>query len=215
VIRINLLPVREVALEAGRRQETRLMALGAVLVVALLLAAETTSRLRLTPVRAEHDALVAELKSLDAKASELGELEQKRAELDERLKTIELLEQKKSGPVHVLADLSDAAPNQVWLVEFTENRGAATITGMALDNQTIAAFMRKLAASPYFTSVDLVETTQAVEDGLPLKRFVVQTRLAYQGGGADLKDADDQPLDFPKPPKPVIQKREPRKGGRV
>jgi type IV pilus assembly protein PilN len=209
VIRINLLPVREVAAEAGRRQETRLIVLGAVLVGALLLAAETGSRVRMVPVRNQHEVLRKELKELEAKATELSDLERRRAELDDKLKTIAALEQKRVGPVHVMADLSDAAPTNVWLIEFTENRGAATITGMALDNQTIATFMRNLGSSKYFTNVDLVETTQAEEDGLQLKRFVVRTRLAYDGG--PVKGTEEEQLMFPKPPD---QKRS-RKGGRV
>ncbi len=180
MIHINLLPVREVALEAGRRQETRLIALGAILVLVLIGAAETGSRLRLAPIRSEHQVLRGELKELDGKASELSELERQRDELDDKLKTIGVLEKKRVGPVHVLADLSDAAPTKVWLVEFTENGGAATITGLALDNQTIATFMRNLGRSAYFDNVDLVETTQAEEDGLMLKRFVVRAQLAYQ-----------------------------------
>lgn len=207
MIRINLLPVREVAAEAGRRQETRLMGLAAILLAAVLLAAETGSRVRLTPLRTEHEALAKELKTLDTKASELSELERQRTELKDKIRTIEVLEQKRVGPVHVMADLSDAAPAKVWLVDFTENRGAATITGLALDNQTIATFMRNLDRSPYFTNVDLVETTQAEDEGLNLKRFVVRSRLAYHGGPVE----DEEPLSYPKPP----TAKSTRKGGRV
>jgi len=209
VIHINLLPVREVALEAGRRQETRLIALGAVLVLVLIGAAETGSRLRIAPVRAEHQVLRGELKELDSKASELSELERQRAELDDKLETIGVLEKKRVGPVHVLADLSDSAPTKVWLVEFTENAGAATITGLALDNQTIATFMRNLGRSPYFDNVDLVETTQAEEDGLMLKRFVVRARLAYHGGSPE--GDDEEAVEFPKPPSDGGRRR----GGRA
>ncbi len=83
--------------------------------------------------------------------------------------------------MRVLADLSDATPQQVWLLEFTENGGAATITGLALDNQTIATLMRNLAGSPFFTDVDLVETTQSEQDGVALKKFVLRARLSYSG----------------------------------
>ncbi len=212
MIRINLLSVREVEREAGRRKEARLLALAAALVVALLAAIEVQSRMEVTPLRAEHVRLQAELKAVESQASELSELERKRAELDEKLKTIALLEQNKVGPVHVLADLADAAPEQVWLLEFTENGGAATVTGMALDNQTIAAFMRSLAGSQYFTDVDLVETTQAEQDGVTLKRFVVRARLSYSG--KPLGPAPD--LKYPEPPKGGgKQQQRPGKGNRA
>jgi type IV pilus assembly protein PilN len=215
VIRINLLSVREVAREAGRRREMRLLALGAVLVAVVVLAIETGSRLRLAPVLAERAQLEGELKALAVKAAELDELEQKRKELDEKLKTIKLLEEQKVGPVSVLSNLSDATPEKVWLLEFTENGGAATVTGMALDNQTIAVFMRELAKSSYFADVDLVETTLAEQDGLPLKRFVVRARLSYSG--RPLPPAGEV-LRFPDPPKGKGGRRPAgpsRKGGRV
>src|SRR5439155_304135 len=75
----------------------------------------------------------------------------------------------------------DAAPEQVWLLDFTEDNGAVTVTGLAFDNQTIAAFMRNLGASKYFVDVDLVETTQTTQKDAQLKKFVVKARLSYGG----------------------------------
>jgi type IV pilus assembly protein PilN len=214
MIRINLLSVREAEAEAGRRQEGRLIVLGAALVVAVLGAVEVTSRLRLAPIRAEHQQLQSDLKVLEGKAAELTALEKQRADLDDKLKTIALLEQKKVGPAHILANLSDATPEQVWLLEFTENAGAATISGFAFDNQTIATFMRNLGTSPFFTGVDLVETTQTDQDGASLKKFVVQARLSYSGAPLPPAGAD---LKFPEPPKgkPAMPQKPAAKGNRA
>ncbi len=120
------------------------------------------------------------------------------------------MEARKVGPVKVLADLSDAAPEQVWLVEFKETGGLATVTGLGLDDQTIANFMRKLGASPYFDSVDLVETAQSEQNGVQLKRFVVNARLSYSG-----KDLGAPPrnLKFPEPSKNLGPKKGPQKKG--
>lgn len=181
MIRINLLSVRETELEVGRRAERRLMVLGGLLFLTMLLGVEVASRTRLVPVRAEHAALQDEIKVLDTKTVELTQLQKNKAELDEKLKTIGSLQQKKVGPASVLADLSDAAPDHVWLLDFTENGGAATITGYAFDNQTIASFMRNLSGSKYFTEVDLVETTQTDQKDLQLQKFVVKAKLSYTG----------------------------------
>jgi type IV pilus assembly protein PilN len=216
VIRINLLPVREVEREAGRRQETRLVYLSAVLVVVLLAGIEVGSRMRLAPLKREYAGLQADIVALDKKSVELTKLETERTELEEKLKTIATLEAKKIGPVNVLADLSDAAPDQVWLLEFKESGGLATISGLGLDDQTIANFMRKLGASPYFDSVDLVETAQSELDGVQLKRFVVNARLSYSGkslGSAprNLKFPDASKQNTPKRGRTPAQ----RKGNRA
>jgi type IV pilus assembly protein PilN len=198
MIRINLLSVHDVEQEAGRRTEGRLLVLGGVLVLALLALVDVWSRMRVAPVRAEYAQLQGELKTLEAKTAELTELEKNKKDLDEKIKTIGLLEQKKVGPAKILADLSDAAPDPVWLLEFTEDNGAATVTGFAFDNQTIAVFMRKLSESSYFTDVDLVETTQSDRDGMQLKKFVVKSRLSYSGAPLPPAARD---LKYPAPPK--------------
>jgi type IV pilus assembly protein PilN len=198
VIHINLLPVREVEAEAGRRQQTRLVYLVVALVGVILAGIEVGSRMQLGPLKAENAKLEAEIVALESKTKELSKLESERKELEDKLKTIATLEAKKIGPVQVLADLSDAAPEQIWLLEFKETGGLATITGLGLDDQTIANFMRNLASSRYFDTVDLVETTQSEQDGVPLKRFVVNSRLSYSG-----KDLGSAPrgLKFPEPSK--------------
>lgn len=206
MIRINLLPVREVEREAGRRQETRLVYLSAVLVLVVLAGIEVASRMRLAPLKQEYARLQADIVALDKKSEQLAKLETERKDLEEKLRTIASLEAKKIGPVNVLADLSDAAPDQVWLLEFKESGGLATISGLGLDDQTIANFMRKLDASPYFANVDLVETAQSELDGVQLKRFVVNARLSYSGKALG---AAPRNLKFPEPTNKGGTKRKP------
>jgi type IV pilus assembly protein PilN len=214
VIHINLLPVREVEREAGRRQETRLVYLSVALILVLLAGIELGSRMRLAPLKREHAKLQADIIALDKKSIELTKLEIERKDLEEKLKTIATLEAKKVGPVQVLADLSDAAPEQVWLLEFKETGGLATISGLGLDDQTIANFMRKLGASPYFDGVDLVETAASEQDGVQLKRFVVNARLSYSGKALGAAPRD---LKFPAPSNKDAGKRKApqRKGNRA
>jgi len=181
MIRINLLSVREAEIEVGRRTEGRLIVLGAALAATVLFALEVWSRLAISPLRTEFAELTTRVKQLDAQTVELTELQKKKSELDAKLATINELQHRRVGPAKVLADLGDAAPEQVWLLDFTEDNGAATITGLAYDNQTIASFMRNLATSKYFVDVDLVETTQTAQKDIQLKKFVVKARMSYTG----------------------------------
>jgi hypothetical protein len=74
--------------------------------------------------------------------------------------------------------------------------------------------MRNLGASPYFDGVDLVETTQSEQDGVQLKRFVVNARLSYSGKTLGAAPRD---LKFPAPPKDGGKRKAPppRKGNRA
>jgi Tfp pilus assembly protein PilN len=98
-----------------------------------------------------------------------------------------------------LGDLSVATPRNLWLIEFTESGGGARFTGIALDNETVALFMRQLAASPYFFNVDLDESVQVRPTGPAgetalLTRFVVKATVDFFGrGGKPAGDGADKP----------------------
>ena len=90
----------------------------------------------------------------------MHELDRLKREVQTKLRIIQDLNRKRVGPSRVLDDLSAATPDNLWLIDFGENNGQATFTGLALDNETIARFMRQLQDSPYFYGVDLVETSR-------------------------------------------------------
>ena len=192
MIRINLLPVKETELAARRSQEIRLV----VLVLALLAVGIVADRVRAgrTMARLDQEAadLEAELVVLRERVAEATRLEQQRKDLDTKLKVIAELSQKRVGPAGVLRDLSRATPDRLWLLDVTESAGAATVSGKALDNQTIADFLRALANSPYFTGVDLSETTQDEQGGgIKLKKFLLRANVNYAAKPAE--DAEPPP----------------------
>ena len=56
------------------------------------------------------------------------------------------------------------------------------IDGKAIDNQTIAGFMRELEQSDYVKTVDLGETRQSDERGAKIKAFSLSAVVQYAGG---------------------------------
>jgi len=179
MIRINLLPLKEAEREAGKRQE-RVVGTGVVAVVVLLLVFFALQQNRaLSQAKSRVQALEEELNSLSARNKEVVELEAVRKQAQDKLKTIADLDKRRVGPVEILRDLSEAIPMQAWLTEFSDAGGSATITGLALDNQTVAMFARRLSASPHFIDVDPVETTQTETEGVKLKKFVLKSRVEY------------------------------------
>ncbi|MGD0946087.1 MAG: PilN domain-containing protein [Candidatus Binatia bacterium] len=191
MIRINLLPVKDVQRAIALRQQLSVALLGffltlLVMIIPYMLQGRTSRRLD-----ADIEQLRAQITKFDAQTQEVRDLDRKRKELEAKLKVIDDLNQKRVGPVRVLEDLSSAAPEKLWLVDFTEVKAQATITGIALDNQTIAVFMRQLQASKYFFEVDLVETSQSeavrgVANNTAVsgfKRFIIKAHLDYLGAG--------------------------------
>ncbi len=191
MIRINLLPLKEAQRAIGRRQQLSVALLGVALAVLVMVIPYMLQGHTMTRLDREIGQLRAEVAKFDAQTREVRDLERKRKELQAKLKVIEDLNQKRVGPVRILEDLSAASPEKLWLVDFSDVNGQATISGLALDNQTIAVFMRQLQASKYFFDVDLVETSQSdplrgasgAADGGGFKKFIIKAHLDYLGTG--------------------------------
>ena len=131
-------------------------------------------------LQSELDDLQKELQVLNVKAKDVAELQRKIKEFAGKNKVIDDINKKKSGPVRVMESLAIATPSALWLTEFKETGGNLTITGVAADNQTIAEFLKALAAHAYFNNTELVEITQNQQAGMPPRRFLIKSRLNYQ-----------------------------------
>lgn len=138
----------------------------------------------------EVKSLETRLAKLQETTKEVKELEKKRKELREKLAVIARLKKSKIGPVFVMDDLNRSLPEKAWLTGMREKSDSMRIDGFALDNQTIAGFMKDLGKSDYYKTVDLVETKQTARGGVKLKIFTLQTKISYAGkvGNAEPED---------------------------
>ncbi|MEA2626614.1 MAG: hypothetical protein QOD06_2659, partial [Candidatus Binatota bacterium] len=180
MIRINLLPTKEKEQADSRRQELSLLALLLVLELVVFGVVRFSQSARIGALDQEIATEEARLGKLNNQMKEVATLEQKSKDLDAKLKVISDLVQKRVGPVGVMNDLSRATPDRLWITELTETAGSATLIGKAIDNQTIAEFLRALSTSPYFTTVDLVETAQdEASSDIKLRKFIIRTQINY------------------------------------
>jgi type IV pilus assembly protein PilN len=180
MIRINLLPVKQLQAEVTRRRE---IIIGSAVFCAALLALLGTyfyQSYQLSSLEKELAGLRAELQALNAKVKEVADLQSKIKDLRGKQKIIEDLQIKKSGPVLVLASLSLATPASLWLTDLHESGGAVSMNGLAVDNETVANFMKALEASKHFSNIELIETTQGVGPTAKLKKFAIKTRVVYR-----------------------------------
>ncbi|HKA32576.1 MAG TPA: PilN domain-containing protein [Candidatus Binatia bacterium] len=180
MIRINLLSSREIEAELGRRQDVVVTVLGVGTALALCLAVFLYQFFRTTMLQREVSSLRAEIASIEGGAQEVAQLQKTIASLKQKVTVIENLSKKKVGPVRVMESLSASAPERLWVTEFKENGGNLTLNGMAIDNQTVADFLKALQGTQYFRDVELVEAAQTQQDKLALKKFSVRSQLLYQ-----------------------------------
>lgn len=156
MIRINLLPFRA----ARKKENVKRQITFFVLVVFLLLAGMAyyffQLNSQLATLKEEEGRLRAELATFQETIKRINELEKKIKEIRTKLEVIKTLEKNKTGPVLLLDEIATAVPkDKLWLNSFTESKGVLTLTGTAMDNETVALFMTNLEKSEHIVGVDL------------------------------------------------------------
>lgn len=126
-------------------------------------------------------SLEGQLAKLKVVTKEVRELETKKIELKQKLAVIAKLKRNKIGPVRVMDDLNTAVPEKAWITEIREKENFLSIYGMALDDQTVATFMRELSKSTYFSKVELVESKKTLWKGVKISQFSIETVINYAG----------------------------------
>lgn len=176
MIRINLLPVRA----AQRKEKLRTQVV--VLVLSLLLAGAACGSLYLNKqwaiddINAEIKDLQAQNNALKKKLGEVANYEKRKKDLQQKLDVLADLKTAKSGPVHLLDDLSLALPDKVWLTSFEERGGGVKLSGYGDTEKTVANFMNRLERSGYYSNVELSVTQQATIEGVKMQKFTLSCR---------------------------------------
>src|SRR5207245_2818014 len=146
MIHINLLPVR-----AKKKREfgQQLIVLFAVVVVGALVGNYLWYRSvddALAQVDRQIDATRAQIRQLEKTIGEVKTITQDKKALEDKLKVLDALKKGRTGPVKVLDEMSALIPARVWIGDFDEKGGQATIKGNAVAYEDLSAFVQKLKA---------------------------------------------------------------------
>lgn len=146
MIRINLLPVRQVQKREVSRQF--LVLVGLVLILAGVL-----NYLAYEKLASEADRNAKRLTQTQSRITELekviGEvnnINKRKKEVEDKLKILSDLRKGRSGPVRMMDALATAIPKKVWLTDFDEKSNAVKISGVAVSHEDVAEFMRSLGS---------------------------------------------------------------------
>lgn len=180
MIRINLLPFKQLQAEVTRRRELVTGAVVLGLAVLMLAGAHFYQSYQMSQLETELVSLRSELQALNTKIKEVGDLQNKIKDLRGKNKIIADLNQKKRGPVQVMENLANATPTSLWLTDLKESGGSLVLNGHAVDNKAVADFITGLEASKHFKNVELVETTQGTGPTGGAKKFSIKAGVLYQ-----------------------------------
>lgn len=173
MLRINLLPIRQLKKRAKARNQliATFMVFLSVLAILALVGVMQTSRI--AALNKDIVDKTREKKSFDKVVKELAALEQKRLDLNNKIAIINKLKADSSLTVRVLDEVAQLMDNnRMWLTSLNQNGGSLVLSGYALDNQTIAQFMDELKLrSPYISGVSLTNSSLSQVYGKDLKQF--------------------------------------------
>lgn len=177
MIKINLLPVREERRKAGLRQLG--ISMVAALVASIAVAALIQWKLEgdLASAQAQVARTKHEIARYKPQLEQVEAYKKTKQEIERKLSVIEKLDDSRSGPVHVLDELSKSTPDRLWLTELTAKDHELDLKGLSLDNELVALFLTHLNASPYFKDVELVETQAKDVNGFKLNEFKVRAQI--------------------------------------
>ncbi len=181
MIRINLLPVRVSKREAAVRRE---LAVGGIGLAGMLLVVGSFQMLlqgKLADVRAKNAQVQQEIDNLKQVVARVDEVDVLRQELQKKLDVIGALKKTKTGPVHMLDEISVATPTKLTLSGIREDNNRLSITGYAVSNEVISQFLSNMELSDWFDEVYLIEIDQEEQDGYKLKTFAITARLQMPG----------------------------------
>ncbi|HEX9830444.1 MAG TPA: PilN domain-containing protein [Thermodesulfobacteriota bacterium] len=180
MIRINLIPVEEKKQVKGLGE----FIIGVFILLAvllLLISANLIQNKRIADVNDKITGVKKQIAKLEEVKKKVEDFKAKNKELEERIRAIAILEENRTGPLFIMDSLAAAMPDRAWIDKFSEKANVAQMDGMAWDEITVADFMKKLQSSPYFQNVELkVIKTKEIQK-LPLKNFVVESKLNYSG----------------------------------
>lgn len=102
----------------------------------------------------------------------IKQLEKDKALIEKQIAIIKQLKKSSSLTVHILDEVAKVTrPDRIWLTSLTQNGTNLQLSGMALDNRTIAKYMEDLKMSPYMSSVNLQSSSLKSYAGRNLKAF--------------------------------------------
>ena len=188
MIRINLLPHRELARASRRRQFTVLLgvAVAAGLVTVVLghgvIAAQQSNQ------DARNAFLTQEITKLDSQIGEIKKIREQTQALLARKQVVETLQSNRTEVVHLFDQMIRLLPEGLYLKSFKQTGDVVSITGYTQSSARVSTLMRSLDDSPWFESASLVEIKAATVNNLRAYEFVLTVKQTRQQVG----DATDK-----------------------
>lgn len=165
MIRINLLPYREEARKAKRKQFYSLSGMVATLAALIIFLAFSLTEGYIAQQQSKNDFLNKEIAVLNKQLDEIKTLKERTAALLARKQVIESLQRDRSETVHLLSELAIQLPEGIYLKSIKQSDAQINLTGFTQSNARVSTLLRNIENSPWLERPELIEIKAASASG--------------------------------------------------
>jgi len=162
MIRINLLPFRAARKKENIRRQVTLFLLSLVLLLIVLFYYNFSLNGKVDKLDAKIKDTQGELKKFEKINNEIAQIKKKLNNLKKKMDVMDTLEANRFAPVRLMDAMTQViVPKRMWFTRLESKGLKVNISGIAMDNTTVADFMIRLENSGLFRDVDLKTLQQS------------------------------------------------------
>lgn len=173
MIRINLLPLKATQKKERLRGQLIALAISTGLTLVGCFFVYGTLLTRISSEKKSIEDKENEIARLKKDIGEVAHFEKLQKELRGKLDVLDKIKAARSGPVHLMDEISMALPDKLWITSYKEKSGLIDVSGIGFTEEIVAEFLKRLEESPYYKNVELKLIEQKVEgkDQRRLQKF--------------------------------------------
>ncbi len=180
MMRINLLPHRQLK-RAERQRQFGLMALMAAVVAAAVIFMGWTYLSAKKDAQVERNGRLEQaISQLDKEIADIKNLKDQISNVLERKQIVENLQTNRSQSVVILDELSRQLPEGLYLKSIRQQGNLITLEGVADTNARVATLVRNLSVSNWMESPNLIEIKAMTLNGIKQNDFTLNVSLKVQ-----------------------------------
>lgn len=191
MIRVNLLPHRQLKREARQRQFGLMAAFTAIVASVIVFMAYTVINARIDSQTERNARLDAAIVKLDKEIKDIQDLKDQITAMLERKQVVENLQTNRSQAVVVFDELSRQLPEGMYFKSVKQVGDVITLEGVADTNARVATLVRNYNSSAWLETPGLVEIKAVTANGQKQNVFTLTVKLKTP----QTEDGDDAPKD--------------------
>jgi len=193
MIRVNLLPHREIRRKAQQQQFFIMLGTVAAIGIGIWAGVHLYLEDQFDNQVNRNKYLQAEIDKLDKQIAEIQKLKDQIAALKARKDVVDSLQGTRSEVVHLMDQLVRQLPDGVYLKSIKQAGTRVTITGLTQSQARVSTLMRNLEASPHLESPGLIEIKGGQQGTQRVNEFIMNITITRSTVQDDTKKPAPKP----------------------